>query len=218
KEKVTKKYKNVLNALNINLDDFYEIIETRFEDLSYILYSFIDDNNLSEDDNISTYYKKRVSSILSCQEHYLTFIYNINISEVDNKKVFLLFANALKDGIIVETILLLINRRKIKYNVLNSEVDKYLVDLIIEMKSKFTNSFKHLPILFISHYIGLSENQSRNFANDINLSYKISKGKKVGKETVNNIVYKSYFFDLKKTIIKIKLLGIYEFKCVSKDT
>lgn len=183
---------------------FIDLLKNTLDKYEDLLINLVDDNN-NDDNNkeFSSTYKKSVAQILSPKEHYLTFIYNMNISKINNKKCFPLLSNALRDGIFFDTLfsVFLKKHRKEKLNDFSKNNKINVFTIINSMNKDYDSRFNHLTTLFISHYLGLSMNQSYNLADNLNI---ITNENIAFEKTIHKKTYQKYYKKTKKHILNLK--------------
>lgn len=183
---------------------FISLLKNTLNKYENLLINLVDDNYSIENNNeFSSTYIKTVAQVLSPKEHYLTFIYNMNISEVNNKKCFPLLSDALRDGIFFDTLfsVFLKEYRKDKLDNFSKNNKINVFNIINSMNKGYDPRFKNLTVLFISHYLGLSMNQSYNLADNLN---KITNENNASGDTVSKKTYQKYYKKTKKPILDLK--------------
>lgn len=193
-----------LEEFNSNEEFFIDLLKNTLDKYENLLINLIDDNyGIGNNHEFSSTYIKTVAQILSPKEHYLTFIYNMNISEINNKKCFPLLSNALRDGIFLDTLLTVFLKeyRKDKLDNFSKNNKINVFNIINSMNKGYDPRFKNLTVLFISHYLGLSMNQSYNLADNLN---KITNENNASEKTISKKTYQKYFKNTKKPILDLK--------------
>lgn len=183
---------------------FISLLKNTLNKYENLLINLVDDNYSIENNNeFSSTYIKTVAQVLSPKEHYLTFIYNMNISEVNNKKCFPLLSDALRDGIFFDTLfsVFLKEYRKDKLDNFSKNNKINVFNIINSMNKGYDPRFKNLTVLFISHYLGLSMNQSYNLADNLN---KITNENNASGDTISKKTYQKYYKKTKKPILDLK--------------
>ena len=69
------------------------------------------------------------------------------------------------------------------------------------MNKDYDSRFNNLTTLFISHYLGLSKNQSYNLADNLN---KITNENNASEKTISKKTYQKYYKNNKKSILDLK--------------
>ncbi|QEZ88353.1 hypothetical protein ACIB15232_0156 [Aliarcobacter cibarius] len=189
-----------------NSDEIYfiSLLKNTLNKYENLLINLFDDNYSIEDNNEFSYsYIKTVAQRLSSKEHYLKFIYNMNISEINNKKCFPLLFQALRDGIFFDTLLsaFLKKYRKNKLDNFSKNNKINVFNIINSMNKDYDSRFNNLTTLFISHYLGLSKNQSYNLADNLN---KITNENNASEKTISKKTYQKYYKNNKKSILDLK--------------
>lgn len=189
-----------------NSDEIYfiSLLKNTLNKYENLLINLFDDNYSIENNNeFSSTYIKTVAQRLSSKEHYQKFIYNMNISEINNKKCFPLLSDALRDGIFFDTLLsvFLKEYRKNKLDNFSKNNKINVFNIINSMNKGYDPRFNNLTTLFISHYLGLSKNQSYNLADNLN---KITNENNASEKTIHKITYQKYYEKTKKPILDLK--------------